>query len=55
MFFAPGLPAINTIKLCILMYLKSWAVLTSNIPHETVFKVRPTRPNRTSSLLPKRG
>ncbi len=39
MFFSPGLPAINTIKLCILMYVRSWAVLTCNIPHETVFKV----------------
>ncbi|XP_015788900.1 transmembrane channel-like protein 1 [Tetranychus urticae] len=38
MFFSPGLPGINTIRLCILMYLQSWAVLTSNIPHETVFK-----------------
>lgn len=40
MFFSPGLPAINTIKLCLMMYLRSWAVLTCNIPHETVFKVR---------------
>jgi len=39
MFFSPGLPAINTIKLCLMMYLRSWAVLTCNIPHETVFKV----------------
>lgn len=39
MFFAPGLPVINTIKLCVMMYVRSWAVLTSNIPHETVFKV----------------
>ncbi|CAN7938954.1 unnamed protein product, partial [Ixodes hexagonus] len=38
MFFSPGLPAINTVKLCILMYVRSWAVLTCNIPHETVFK-----------------
>ncbi|RWS08508.1 transmembrane channel-like protein 3 [Dinothrombium tinctorium] len=38
MFFSPGLPAINTIKLCVLMYLRSWAVLSCNIPHETVFK-----------------
>ncbi|KAI2803198.1 Transmembrane channel-like protein 3 [Blomia tropicalis] len=38
MFFSPGLPAINTIKLCLLMYVRSWAVLTCNIPHETVFK-----------------
>lgn len=39
MFFAPGLPALNTVKLAILMYVRSWAVLTCNIPHETVFKV----------------
>ncbi|XP_022643750.1 transmembrane channel-like protein 3 [Varroa destructor] len=38
MFFSPGLPAINTIKLALMMYVRSWAVLTSNIPHETVFK-----------------
>ncbi|OTF75936.1 TMC domain containing protein [Euroglyphus maynei] len=38
MFFSPGLPAINSIKLCLLMYVRSWAVLTCNIPHETVFK-----------------
>ncbi|KAG8185206.1 hypothetical protein JTE90_025878 [Oedothorax gibbosus] len=38
MFFSPGLPAINTVKLCILVYVRSWAVLTANIPHETVFK-----------------
>ncbi|XP_054167274.1 transmembrane channel-like protein [Oppia nitens] len=38
MFFSPGLPAINTIKLCIIMYIRSWAVITCNIPHETVFK-----------------
>lgn len=39
MFFAPGLPAINTVKLAVLMYVRSWAVMTCNIPHETVFKV----------------
>ncbi|KAF7490378.1 Transmembrane channel-like protein 3 [Sarcoptes scabiei] len=38
MFFSPGLPAINSVKLCFLMYVRSWAVLTCNIPHETVFK-----------------
>ncbi|PRD24023.1 UNVERIFIED_CONTAM: Transmembrane channel-like protein 3 [Trichonephila clavipes] len=38
MFFSPGLPAINTVKLCILVYVRSWAVLTANIPHETVFR-----------------
>ncbi|XP_022253644.1 transmembrane channel-like protein 3 [Limulus polyphemus] len=38
MFFSPGLPAINTVKLCILLYVRSWAVMTCNIPHDTVFK-----------------
>ncbi|XP_017494770.1 PREDICTED: transmembrane channel-like protein 3, partial [Rhagoletis zephyria] len=38
MFFSPGLPALNTVKLCLLMYFRSWALLTCNIPHETVFK-----------------
>lgn len=38
MFFSPGLPAINTVKLCILVYVRSWAVLSANIPHETVFR-----------------
>ncbi|XP_023232918.1 transmembrane channel-like protein 2-B isoform X1 [Centruroides sculpturatus] len=38
MFFSPGLPAINTVKLCILVYFRCWVVLTCNIPHETVFK-----------------
>ena len=34
MFFSPGLPAINLVKLVIMMYLRSWAVLTCNVPHE---------------------
>ena len=38
MFFAPGLPAINAVKLVILMYVRSWGVLTSNVPHEVIFK-----------------
>jgi len=38
MFFSPGLPLINLIKLVILMYLRSWAVLTCNVPHEVVFR-----------------
>ncbi|XP_074604739.1 transmembrane channel-like isoform X2 [Brevipalpus obovatus] len=38
MFFSPGLPALNTVKLCVMMYVRSWAVLTSNVPHDTVFK-----------------
>ena len=38
MFFSPGLPLLNLIKLVILMYLRSWAVLTCNVPHEIVFR-----------------
>ncbi|KAK4877203.1 hypothetical protein RN001_009709 [Aquatica leii] len=38
MFFAPGLIAINVGKLILLMYLRSWAVLTCNVPHSVVFR-----------------
>ncbi|XP_071521513.1 transmembrane channel-like protein [Panulirus ornatus] len=38
MFFSPGLPALNTLKLVVLLYVRSWAVVTSNVPPETVFK-----------------
>lgn len=38
MFFSPGLPLINVVKLMIMMYLRSWAVLTCNVPHEVVFR-----------------
>ncbi|XP_011865678.1 PREDICTED: transmembrane channel-like protein 3 [Vollenhovia emeryi] len=38
MFFGPGLTALNLFKLGILMYLRSWAVLTCNVPHEVVFR-----------------
>ena len=38
LFMAPGLPALNVIKLAIIMYVRSWAVMTTNVPHETVFK-----------------
>ena len=39
LFMAPGLPLLNTIKLIAIFYIKSWAVLVTNVPHETVFKV----------------
>lgn len=38
MFFSPGLAALNIVKLGILMYLRSWAVMTCNVPHEVVFR-----------------
>ncbi|KAI6056861.1 transmembrane channel-like protein 3 [Marmota monax] len=37
-FFSPCLPAFNVIKLIGLMYLRSWAVLTCNVPHQQVFR-----------------
>ncbi|CAL1686297.1 unnamed protein product [Lasius platythorax] len=38
MFFSPGLTVLNLLKLGILMYLRSWVVLTCNVPHEVVFR-----------------
>ncbi len=38
MFFSPGLPAINIFKLFLLLYIRSWAVLTCNVPHEVIFR-----------------
>ena len=35
---APGLPILNLVKLVLMFYLKSSAVLVTNVPHETVFK-----------------
>ena len=37
-FFSPCLPAFNVLKLIGLMYLRSWAVLTCNAPHQQVFR-----------------
>ncbi|KAF6273408.1 transmembrane channel like 3 [Rhinolophus ferrumequinum] len=37
-FFSPCLPAFNVLKLVGLMYLRSWAVLTCNVPHPQVFR-----------------
>ncbi|XP_017769171.1 PREDICTED: transmembrane channel-like protein 3 [Nicrophorus vespilloides] len=38
MFFSPGLVILNIFKLYIMMYLRSWAVLTCNVPHEVIFR-----------------
>ena len=38
LFMAPGLPILNLVKLVMMFHLKSWAVLVTNVPHETVFK-----------------
>lgn len=38
MFFSPGLIVLNVLKLFIIMYLRSWAVLTCNVPHEVLFR-----------------
>ncbi|KAJ8687550.1 hypothetical protein QAD02_023344 [Eretmocerus hayati] len=37
-FFSPGLIVLNVVKLVILMYLRSWTVLTCNVPHDVVFR-----------------
>ncbi|XP_053624485.1 transmembrane channel-like protein isoform X2 [Plodia interpunctella] len=39
MFFSPGLVVLNVVKLMVMMYLRSWAVMTCNVPHEVVFRV----------------
>lgn len=38
MFFSPGLALLNVIKLYVLMYVRSWTVLTCNVPHEVIFR-----------------
>ncbi|XP_032091755.1 transmembrane channel-like protein 2 [Thamnophis elegans] len=37
-FYAPGLVGINVLRLLISMYFQTWAVMSSNVPHERVFK-----------------
>ncbi|KAH0627220.1 hypothetical protein JD844_002709 [Phrynosoma platyrhinos] len=37
-FYAPGLVGINVLRLLTSMYYQSWAVMSSNVPHERVFK-----------------
>ncbi|XP_043916255.1 transmembrane channel-like protein 1 [Protopterus annectens] len=37
-FYAPGLVGLNIIRLVTSMYFQCWAVMSSNVPHERVFK-----------------
>ncbi|XP_063806956.1 transmembrane channel-like protein 2-A [Pseudophryne corroboree] len=37
-FYAPGLMVVNVLRLLTSMYLQCWAVMSSNIPEERVFK-----------------
>ncbi|XP_039608801.1 transmembrane channel-like protein 2-A [Polypterus senegalus] len=37
-FYAPGLVGLNVLRLLTSMYYQSWAVMSSNVPHERVFK-----------------
>lgn len=36
--FCPGLPALNLFKLLCLFYVRAWAVMVCNVPHERIFK-----------------
>lgn len=38
MFFSPGIVLINVMKLMFLMYIRSWIVLTCNVPHSVIFR-----------------
>lgn len=37
-FFAPLLPAINNLKIIILLYIRAWALVTCNVPATQVFR-----------------
>ncbi|VDM38589.1 unnamed protein product [Toxocara canis] len=38
LFFAPLLPAMNNVKLIILLYIRGWACMTCNVPAREIFR-----------------
>ena len=38
LIFSPGLIMLNILKLAIIMYLRSWAVMVTNVPPKRMFK-----------------